>query len=84
MRGAFGGWLAAGLGLDRVVVELRLHPAVQWIIAPALAGCAAALLAGYDTGFAQALWFQRAIAAVSLGAFALTLVPGRGGRAAPG
>ncbi len=83
--GAFGGWVAAVLGL-KIALHLRcgLHPAVQWIMALALAGCAVALLAGYDTGFAQALWFQRAIAVVSLAAFALTFIPGRGGRAAPG
>lgn len=83
--GAFGGWLAAILGLKIAsLLSFGLHPAAQWIIALALAGCAVALLAGYDSGFPQALWFQRFIAVASLAAFAVTFVPKRHGRAAPG
>ena len=76
--GAFGGWLAAVLGL-KLASKLRfgLHPAVQWGIALALVGCAVALLAGHDTGFPQAVWFQRIIAVVSLTSFAVTFLPSR-------
>jgi hypothetical protein len=43
-----------------------------------------ALLAGYDTSYPQAIWFQRAIAIFCLGAFALTFVPNNDSRAARG
>lgn len=76
--GAFGGWLAAVFGL-KIASWLRfgLHPMVQWLIALSLVGCAVALLVGFDTGFPQAIWFERAIALTSLAAFALTFVPKR-------
>jgi membrane-associated phospholipid phosphatase len=85
LGGAFGGWLAAALGL-RVAAQMPfgLRPAAQWVIAMALAGCAVALLMGYPTDYPQALWFQRAIGAACLAAFAATFVPWRGSRARPG
>jgi membrane-associated phospholipid phosphatase len=85
LGGAFGGWLAAALGLKAAVqMPFGLRPASQWVIALALAGCAVALLMGYPTDYPQALWFQRAIGAACLAAFAATFVPRRGSRAAPG
>lgn len=76
--GAFGGWLAAVFGL-KIASWLRfgLHPVVQWLITLSLVGCAIALLVGFDTGFPQAIWFERAIAVASLAAFALTFLPKR-------
>jgi membrane-associated phospholipid phosphatase len=85
VAGACGGWLAAVLGLKLGArASFGLRPAAQWIIALAFAGCAVALLAGYDTGYPQAIWFQRAIAIFCLGAFALTFVPNNDSRAARG
>jgi membrane-associated phospholipid phosphatase len=85
LAGACGGWLAAVLGLKLGArLSFGLTPWAQWIIALAFAGCAVALLAGYDTGYPQAIWFQRAIAVLCLGAFALTFVPKRDSHAAPG
>jgi hypothetical protein len=45
---------------------------VQWIIALAFAGCAVALLVGYDTGYPQAVWLERLIGVLVLLAFVLT------------
>ena len=85
LGGACGGWLAAAVGIKLAErMPFGLRPAVQWIIALAFAGCAVALLAGYDTGYPQALWFQRALGATALVAFALTFVTRPPGRAAPG
>jgi membrane-associated phospholipid phosphatase len=73
--GAFGGWLAAALGFNAAAyLPFGLRPATQWIIAVAFAGCAVALLAGYPSEYPQALWFQRAIGAACLAAFAATFV----------
>jgi len=73
--GAFGGWLAAVLGFGAAAhLPFGLRPAVQWIIAVAFCGCAVALIAGYPSEYPQALWFQRAIGAASLAAFAATFV----------
>ena len=85
LGGAFGGWLAAALGLKAAPhMPFGLRPAAQWVIALALAGCAVALLIGYPTDYPQALWFQRAIGAACLAAFAATFVPWRGSHTAPG
>jgi len=84
LGGAFGGWLAAAVGMRVAAnVAFGLRPVAQLVIALALAGCAVALLIGSPTDYPQALWFQRAIGAVSLLAYAVTFVP-RGGHAAPG
>jgi membrane-associated phospholipid phosphatase len=80
LGGACGGWLAAAIGISLAPrIPLGLLPAVQWIITLVFAGCAVALLIGYNTGYPQALWCQRAIGAAVLIAFALTFVrsPGR-------
>jgi membrane-associated phospholipid phosphatase len=85
LGGAFGGWLAAALGLKAAPhMPFGLRPTTQWVIAMALAGCALALLMGYPTDYPQALWFQRAIGAACLMVFAATFVPRRGSHAAPG
>ena len=85
LGGAFGGWLAAALGLRAAAqMPFGLRPTAQWVITMALAGCALALLMGYPTDYPQALWFQRAIGAVSLAAFAATFLRRRGGHTAPG
>ena len=85
LGGAFGGWLAAALGLKAAQhMPFGLRPTTQWVISAALAGCAGALLIGYPNDYPQALWFQRAIGVISLAAFAATFLPRRSGRAAPG
>jgi len=85
LGGTCGGWLAAAVGIKLAHrLPFGLQPAVQWTIAAAFAGCAMALLTGYDTGYPQALWFQRALGAVALAAFALTFVRLPPGRAAAG
>jgi membrane-associated phospholipid phosphatase len=79
LGGAFGGWLAAALGLRASAqMPFGLRPTAQWVISAALAGCAVALLMRYPTDYPQALWFQRAIGAVCLAAFAATFIPARG------
>ena len=85
LGGALGGWLAAALGLKAAPhMPFGLRPTTQWVISVALAGCAMALLMGYPADYPQALWFQRAIGAISLAAFAATFLPRRGSRTAPG
>jgi membrane-associated phospholipid phosphatase len=85
LGGACGGWLAAALGI-RLASRLSFgrQPVVQWLLALAFAGCAVALLAGYDTGYAQALWLQRALGVAVLLAFAATFLKPYPGRAASG
>jgi hypothetical protein len=83
--GACGGWLAAALGIQLAArVPIGLHPAAQWCLSLVFAGCALALLAGYDTGYPQALWLERALGALALLAFGLTFVRPRRSGAAPG
>lgn len=76
--GAFGGWLAGTIGLTAAPhMRFGLHPLAQWIVTLATAGCAIALLAGYQTAYPQTLWFQYAIGLTSLAAFALTFLSRR-------
>jgi membrane-associated phospholipid phosphatase len=75
LAGMFGGWLSAALGLAVARrLGFGLKPAVQWVIALLLGGCAMALLAGHRTGYPQALWLQRAVALVCLAAAARAAV----------
>jgi membrane-associated phospholipid phosphatase len=76
LGGAFGGWLAAVLGL---VIGARTRgfgarPAVQWAGAAVLGGCAVALAAGYPHEYPDAVLFQRAIGICCLVVAATTLV----------
>ena len=85
LGGACGGWLAAAVGINIAArLPFGLQPAVQWVLTLAFAGCALALLAGYDTGYREAIWFQRAIGALALLAFALTFITPRRGLTASG
>jgi glycosyltransferase involved in cell wall biosynthesis/membrane-associated phospholipid phosphatase len=75
LAGAFGGWLAAALGIavaDRWRFGLR--PRVQAVIALILVVFAIALLAGYDGRYPDAAWLARVIGACTLFGFALTFV----------
>jgi membrane-associated phospholipid phosphatase len=83
LGGAFGGWLAAAIGMRAAAnVPFGLRPSAQLIIALTLAGCAVALLIGSPTDYPEALWLQRAVGAVSLLGFAAAFVL-PGGRTAP-
>jgi len=85
LGGACGGWLAAAVGISLAArIPFGLLPVVQWIITLAFAGCAVALLVGYNTGYPQALWLQRAIGALVLIAFALTFATRSPGRVTTG
>ena len=78
--GVVGGWLAAVLGMKIAArVPQGRYPAVQWLATLAFGGCAVALIAGYSTGYADALPFQRALGLLCLAAFGLTFVPTRAG-----
>ena len=85
LGGAFGGWLAAALGLKvAAALPTGLRPSAQWIIALILSGCALVLLLTSPTDYAQALWFQRAIGALSLTGFAVALAFHRSRQGAQG
>jgi membrane-associated phospholipid phosphatase len=79
LGGAFGGWLAAvaGLALSQRFQAPTRSPWVQWLLGLILAGCAVALLAGYDGGYRQADWFLRGIGVAVLVAAGLALWRGR-------
>ena len=76
LAGAFGGWLAAAIALA-IAHRTRAFgtkPAVQWLLALFLVGCAAWLVIGYPkSGYPQADLFQRAIGICCLGAAAARL-----------
>lgn len=60
LAGAFGGWLAATAGLAvEPCLGARLHAALQRLVPLALAGCALALVLGFDTRYPQAATFTR-------------------------
>jgi membrane-associated phospholipid phosphatase len=85
LGGACGGWLAAAVGIKAAGrMPFGLHPVVQWALTLAFAGCAVALLLGYDTGYPDAMWFERSIGALSLLAFVMTFVKPRRGPAGSG
>jgi membrane-associated phospholipid phosphatase len=73
--GAFGGWIAAAISLElaRRSLAFGLLPSVQWILGVLLAGCALALIFGFDTGYPQTAVFQRIVGAVCLIAAGIAL-----------
>jgi len=84
LGGACGGWLAAALGIKLAdALPFGLRPSVQWLIALACTASAVRLLIGYDTGYPDAVWLQRAVGGLALTAFALTFIPGRARDEAP-
>jgi membrane-associated phospholipid phosphatase len=76
LAGAFGGWLAAALGLElaRRTLGFGSRPRVQRILGLLLAGCAAALVIGYDSDYPQAAVFQRVLGVLCLAGAALAFV----------
>lgn len=75
LAGAFGGWLAAVLGLLLAGKTERFgtHPAVQWLLALLVGACAMALALGHPDDYPQALAFERAIGLACLAAAAAAL-----------
>ena len=76
LAGAFGGWLAACFGLWAAPrLRGRGRDVTGRLVLLALAGCAVALLLGYNTHYPQAQGFVRVLALASLvaGTFALLL-----------
>lgn len=67
LAGAFGGWLSAvlGLALGRATAAAGARAWVQWAVGAGLAGCAFALILGYNTGY-QSRVLQTAIGALCL------------------
>jgi membrane-associated phospholipid phosphatase len=85
LGGACGGWLAAAAGLNLArTLPFGLRPAVQWVLTLVFAGCAVALAVGYDTGYRDAMLFERVIGIAALLAFAATFLPRRESPAAAG
>jgi membrane-associated phospholipid phosphatase len=86
LAGAFGGWLAAvfGLALARRSLAFGMRAAVQWITGLLLAGCAVVLVVGHDSGYPQAMAFQRVIGGVCLALAALALWQTRPARGVDG
>jgi membrane-associated phospholipid phosphatase len=78
LAGAFGGWLAAALGLEaaRRTLTFGTGTRVQNALGLLLAGCAVALVGGYDSGYHEAIGFQRALGVVCLASAVLTWWPG--------
>jgi membrane-associated phospholipid phosphatase len=75
LAGACGGWIAAAVGIKLAGrMSFGLHPAMQWLIAAALAGCAVALIIGHQTGYDAAMALQRAIGLIALAGFAGTFL----------
>lgn len=76
LAGALGGWLAAliALAIAERTRGFGTRPAVQWLLALFLAGCAAWLVIGHPkSGYPQADTLQRAIGICCLGAAAARL-----------
>jgi hypothetical protein len=79
LDGAFGGWLSAVLGmrLDEFSAAFGAQFGVQWRFCVALAGCATALIVGYETNYGSAL-FQSVLGGLCLIAAFLALRRGAG------
>jgi membrane-associated phospholipid phosphatase len=75
LAGAFGGWLAAvlGLWLGKRTQRFGERRWVQWTLALLLAACAVALVLGYPNEYPQADLFQRAIGICCIAAAAARL-----------
>lgn len=75
LGGAFGGWLAAvvGIAIGRKTLGFGSKAWVQWAGAALLAGCAVALALGYPHEYPDAQVFQRALGICCLIAAAATL-----------
>ena len=76
LAGACGGWLAAvmALAIAQRTRAFGTRPAIQWVLALFLAGCAAWLVIGHPkSGYPQADLFQRAIGICCLAAAAARL-----------
>jgi membrane-associated phospholipid phosphatase len=75
LAGAFGGWLSAAiaLALARRTLAFGTRESVQWVVGLLLAGCAVALVLGHDSGYPQAMAFQRLIGLACLVSAAVAL-----------
>lgn len=79
LAGAFGGWLSAvfGLMLGQATAAFGARAWVQWVMAAVLAGCASALILGYNTGY-DSRAFQAVLGALCLIAALFALRRGAG------
>ena len=68
LGGAFGGWLAAVLGvfLAGKTAHFGTRPAVQWLLAALVGACAVALVLGHPDDYPDALLFERLIGVACL------------------
>jgi membrane-associated phospholipid phosphatase len=73
LAGAFGGWLAAVLGLfiSGKTARLGLQPAVQWTLALLTGACAVALVLGHPDDYPDAVRLERLIGLACLAAAAM-------------
>jgi glycosyltransferase involved in cell wall biosynthesis/membrane-associated phospholipid phosphatase len=79
LAGAFGGWVAAALGVAWAERSSFGHrPAVQGIATLIFLGCAIALLGGFNGRYPEATWLAHAIGFCALFGFAVTFVFRRG------
>lgn len=79
LAGVFGGWLSAvlGLKLGQATARAGARAWVQWAVGTVLAGCALALILGYNTGYESRV-FQAALGVLCLSAAFFALRRGAG------
>lgn len=79
LSGAIIGWCSAwaGLALARRYPRPAASPWLQWIMGALLAGCALALLAGFDADYPQARWLLGALGLATFASALLALRPQR-------
>ncbi|MEA3194834.1 MAG: hypothetical protein QOD26_3167, partial [Betaproteobacteria bacterium] len=79
LAGAFGGWVAAAIGVSLAERwRAGLQPAVQGIATLVFLAAAAMLLTGYDGRYPEAGWLARLLGFCALAGFAVTFVFRRG------
>jgi hypothetical protein len=72
LAGAGGGWLAAAVAIRLAGRPTRWRPALETIAVVTFFLSAVGLVVGHDTGYPQAMWFERVIGLACLVVFGLT------------